>query len=128
MIACNEIISVLDVVSTKTTNTIAINVPINYGGRKIRLKIDCYILHRVLLLIILLLLITVTSYHYTKKHWCTINIKRKITFVLKGTCYYCGKKLKLQDFDIHNILVSEKLQKNNLICDIWNDKRNTFPS
>ena len=66
MIACNEIISVLDVVSTKTTNTITINVPINYDGRKIRYKIGCYILHRVLLLIILLLLITVTCYHYTK--------------------------------------------------------------
>ena len=67
MIACDEIISVMDIVSTKITHTTAKKVSINCRSQKIRYKIDCYILHAVLLAIILLLIITIICYHYAKK-------------------------------------------------------------
>ena len=38
---CDEIIFVMDIVSTKTTNTIAKNLSINSDEKKIRYKIDC---------------------------------------------------------------------------------------
>ena len=41
---------------------------INCHSRKVRYKIDCYILHTVLLAIILLLIIANFCYHYAK-HW-----------------------------------------------------------
>ena len=66
VIACDEIISVIDIVSTKMTNAITTNVPINFDGKNIRYKIDCYILHTVLSVIILLLIITIICYHYAK--------------------------------------------------------------
>ena len=59
VIACDEIISAMDIVSTKMTNTIATNVSINCHTKKVRYKIDCYTLHIVLLAIILLLTITI---------------------------------------------------------------------
>ena len=66
MIACDEIISVMDIVSTKMTNTIVANVSINSDDKKVRYKIDCYIWNTVLLEIILLLTITIICYHYAK--------------------------------------------------------------
>ena len=67
VIACDEIISVMAIVSTKMTDTIATNVmstaSINYHSKKVR---DCYVLHTVLLGIILLLIITIICYHYVK--------------------------------------------------------------
>ena len=63
MIECNEIISVMNIVSTKKTNTIATNVSINCHTKKVR---EYYILHIVLLAIILLLIITIISYYYIK--------------------------------------------------------------
>ena len=62
MIKCDEIISVMDIVST---NTIAKNVSINCHNKKVRYKIDCYILYTVLLMIVLLLIII--CYYYTKR-------------------------------------------------------------
>ena len=53
----------MDIVSTKKTNTIATNVSINCDSKKVKNKIDCYILHTVLLAIILLLII---CYYYAK--------------------------------------------------------------
>ena len=88
----------MDIVSTKMTNTTSANVMstalINCHNKKVRYKIDCYILHTVLLQIILLLIITFIYYHYanhkseTKKlyyrtnnvTWKTINLKK---FILK---------------------------------------------
>ena len=68
MTECDEIIIVMDNVSTKKTNTIAANVTstgsINSDRKKVR---DCYILHTVLLAIILLLIIVIISYHYAKQ-------------------------------------------------------------
>ena len=56
VIECDVIITVMDIVSTKKTNTIAKNVTstalINCHSKKVR---DCYIFHTVLLVIILLL-------------------------------------------------------------------------
>ena len=45
LIKCNEIVSVVDIVSTKITNVVATNVSINSDDRKGRSKNDCYILH-----------------------------------------------------------------------------------
>ena len=61
-------ISVMDFffVWIKLTNTIATNVSINVFAKNQDYKIDCFILHTVLLVIILLLIITITSYQYTK--------------------------------------------------------------
>ena len=66
MIASDQIISVIDIASLKMTNTIATNVSIIADDKKVRHKIDCYILHTILLVTILLLIITIISYHYVK--------------------------------------------------------------
>ena len=59
---CDEIISVLDIVSIKKTNVTSTS-SINYHSIKVK---DCYILHKVLLAIILLLMIITFCYHYAK--------------------------------------------------------------
>ena len=42
VIACDEIVVVMDILSTKITNNIATStVPINSDGEKVRYKIDC---------------------------------------------------------------------------------------
>ena len=58
------------------------NVSTNSSDEKVIYKIDCYILHALLLVIILLLIITISCYHYAKhrskpiKTYChTKNIK-----------------------------------------------------
>ena len=65
---CGEIILVMDIVSTKKTNTIATNVTstasINCHSKKVS---GCYVLHTVLLAIILLLIITIICYLYAKQ-------------------------------------------------------------
>ena len=70
MIACNEVISVIDIVSTKKANTISTNVTrivsINCYSKKVRNNIDFCILHTALLMILLLLIITIICYHYVK--------------------------------------------------------------
>ena len=66
MIACDEIISVMDIASVKKTNTIAANVSISFYTKKVSYKIDYYILHTVLLAITLLLTITIISYCHEK--------------------------------------------------------------
>ena len=66
VIACGKIVSVMDIASTKKTNTIATNMSIYCLSEKVRYKIDCYILHIVSLAIKLLLIITNICYHYAK--------------------------------------------------------------
>ena len=61
--ACDEITSAMDIVSTKMTNTIATIALTNSDSKKVRCKIHYYILHTVSLVIILLLTITITCYH-----------------------------------------------------------------
>ena len=68
MISCDEIIAVVNIVSTKNANTIAPNIKNNCHSRKVRYTFDCYILHTVLLATILLLKIIIISYCYAK-HW-----------------------------------------------------------
>ena len=45
---CNEIIHVMDIVSTNLENTIPTNVSRNFNGKNVRCKMDYYILHTVL--------------------------------------------------------------------------------
>ena len=65
---CDEIIIVMDNVSTKKTITIATNVTctgsINCYSKKVR---DCYIFRTGFLVILLLLIITIVCYHYAKQ-------------------------------------------------------------
>ena len=75
---CDEIINVTDGVSTNVintiirnmTNTVSINVMStvskNSDDKKVRYKVDCYILHTVLLVITWLYIITIICYHYVK--------------------------------------------------------------
>ena len=58
MIACDEIIYVMNIVST--------NVSINSDDKKVRYKKVCYILHTVLLVFMLLYMIAIICYHYAK--------------------------------------------------------------
>ena len=64
---CDEIITVMNIVSTKKTNNIAKNfgstASINCHSKKVR---DCYILDTVLSAIILLLIIII-CYYYAKQ-------------------------------------------------------------
>ena len=60
------VMNVMDIVSTEMTNTIATNVSTNSDGKKVRYKMDCYILHTVLLVITLSMIITIICYHYAK--------------------------------------------------------------
>ena len=60
------VMNVMDIVSTEMTNTIATNVSTNSDGKKVRYKMDCYILHTVLLVIMLSLIITIICYHHSK--------------------------------------------------------------
>ena len=74
VITCDEIIIaagsvptnvptiVMSTVSTNVTRTASINV----HNKKVRYKMNCYILYMVLLVVILLLIITVIGYHYAK--------------------------------------------------------------
>ena len=70
VIPCDEIKYVMDIVSTNVAKTIPINVtntvPTNFH-KKPRYKMDCYILHTVLLVIILLFTIGITCYHHEKR-------------------------------------------------------------
>ena len=67
---CDKLKCALDIALTKVLNVITINVTstmlINWHIKKIRYKMDCYILQTVLLVIILLSIITIICYHYVK--------------------------------------------------------------
>ena len=60
-VACDEVIFIMDIVSTKMTS-----VSINSDDIKVKHKIDCYISHTVLLVIILLLITTIICYYFAK--------------------------------------------------------------
>ena len=49
------------------TNNIATNLSVNCHAKKVRYKIDCYILNTVLLAIILLLMINIICCYYAKQ-------------------------------------------------------------
>ena len=97
MIVCDEIISAMDVVSTKITNTIVSNASINYHDKK-RCKFDCYILHTVSLMIISLMIIAIICFHYAKhrskqkgidvEQYKMENSKFKKARIENRKCYY----------------------------------------
>ena len=66
---CDEIIKAMDSVSTNVTN-ISANVTSSMltksDDKKVRYKMDCYTLHKVLPVITLLFTIATIYYHYTK--------------------------------------------------------------
>ena len=62
VIRCDEIINTVGNVSTAVTSTVSTN----FYNKKVRYKMDCYILHTVLLLIILLFTIAIICYDYAK--------------------------------------------------------------
>ena len=86
MIARDEIVYVMNIVSTnmanaiKTimTNTISTNMSTNYDRKKVRYKMDCYIFHTVLLMIILLFIIAIICYHDAKYR---SKLKKRIAVV-----------------------------------------------
>ena len=73
---CDEIINVTDSVSTIVRNSISTNVTstmptsivstvsINSDDKRLRYKMDCYILCTLLLVAILLFIIAIICYHY----------------------------------------------------------------
>ena len=65
---CDEIVTVMNNLSTKKANTLTTNVTsaasISCHCKKVR---DCYILHTFLLVIILILIITIIYQHYAKQ-------------------------------------------------------------
>ena len=65
VISCDENISVMDIVSTKMTNTIATYASINFHTKKVK---DCYILRTVLFTMMLLLIITIICCHCALTH------------------------------------------------------------
>ena len=129
VIACNETMSVMDIVSTKITNTIARNVSIDHHSEKVRYKIYSYTFHTLLLAIILLLMITIICYNYAKhrskqkdidaltiQKWKIMNFEK---FVLNIVRVIISVTIKLEeDFDLDNILINKKSHKNVLIDDI----------
>ena len=62
LIMCDEI---TNAVHSESANVISA-VSINSDDKKVRCKVDCYILHAVLLVIILLFKIAIISYYYSK--------------------------------------------------------------
>ena len=66
MTECDEIIIVMNNVSTKKTIATTVTSTASANCRSIKVR-DCYILYTVLLAIILLLIITIICYHYAKQ-------------------------------------------------------------
>ena len=64
VIAFDEIINDADSVSTNVASTKQTNVSINCDNKKVRYKIDCYILQTFLLVTILLFMIAIIFDHY----------------------------------------------------------------
>ena len=122
MITCDEIIIaagsaptnvptiVMSTVSTNVTRTASINV----HNKKVRYKMNCYILYMVLLVVILLFIITVIGYHYAKnksrqkKYWPTNNAEMekdesKKHSIINHMCYYFNDINRFEEFYFDNI-------------------------
>ena len=63
MITSDEIINAADKLSINVSAIIIRTISTNFQNKKGRYKMDCYILHTVLLLIILLFIIAIVFYH-----------------------------------------------------------------
>ena len=68
---CDKIINDADSAPTNVTNTILTNITstvlVNSDDKKVKYKMDCYILYIVLLVIILPLIIAIIWCHYTEQ-------------------------------------------------------------
>ena len=86
---------------------------INCHSKKVR---HCYILHTVLLSNH----ITIDNYYYLLSLCKTrrYNIKWEIMNLKSRTCYYFDDTIKLEYFDLDNILINKKSHENILIYDI----------
>ena len=63
---CDEIINDSDSVSTNVLASVRSTVSRNFNNKKVRYKMDCDILHIVLLVIILLFIIAIICFNYAK--------------------------------------------------------------
>ena len=111
----------MDNLSVKKTNTIATKktnitstASIDCHSKKVR---DCYILHAVLL--------AIDNYYYflssckTKRYNIKMeNNQSKKVRIKNSTCYYFHNIIKLEDFDLENILTDEKSHENISIYNI----------
>ena len=119
MTDCDEILIVMDIVSTKKTIATIVTCNVSIDCHSIKVK-DCYILHIVLLEIILLLIIIVICSHYAKQKRIIQNGKwwiKKVR-IKKRTCYYFDDIIQLEDFNLDIILIDEKSLENILIYGI----------
>ena len=63
---CDSIVNAADSITTNGSVKVMNSIPTNFRNKKVRFKMDCWILSTVLLLVILLFLITIICYHYTE--------------------------------------------------------------
>ena len=75
VIARDEFIYVMDIVSTNITNIMPVNMSTNFDAKKIRYKMDWYNLLIFLLVIKLLFIVPIFSYHHAKHR---SKLKRRI--------------------------------------------------
>ena len=83
----------------------------NSDNKKVRYKMDCYILHLILVVIILLFIIAFICYHYEKyrskqRHIGAPTVKK--VSMKNCTYYYFDDITKTEDFDFGNILLVKK--------------------
>ena len=89
MITCDQIINDAESLTTIVLTNVTSAVLTNSHNKKVRYKMDCYILQTVLLVIILLFIIVIICYHYAKHRsklktyrrannvkWRIINLKK----------------------------------------------------
>ena len=118
-IGCDEIIYIMDTVSTNVTSTKSANAMstmlTNSDDKKVRYKMDCYILQTILLVIILIFKIAIICYQFGKhrskqkgieaktiQKWRIMKSKK---FVLKIVCVIISmiSIIKFKNFDFDNI-------------------------
>ena len=63
---CDQIINDVESLTTIVLTNVTSTVLTNSHNKKVRYKMDCYILQTVLLVIILLFIIVIICYHYAK--------------------------------------------------------------
>ena len=72
VILCDEIIWITYIMSTNGAHAISINMSTNSDDKKVRYKMNCYILHMIFLVLTLLVIIAITCYHCAK-HWSELK-------------------------------------------------------
>ena len=67
VITCDDIINAADSLSTNVPENVMSTASINFHNKKVQCKMDCHILHRVLLVIKFLFIIAIICYHYATR-------------------------------------------------------------